>query len=46
MEGKSGVEGLLMQRVSAPSLPASGGWTKLTVTVVLTLVQGGGTVMV
>ena len=45
-EFNSGVAGLVMQRVSAPLLPALGGCTVFTVTVLLTLTQGSGTAMV
>jgi hypothetical protein len=38
--------GLLMQSVSAPSLPAFGGACTATVTELDTFTQGGGTVMV
>ena len=40
------VDGLVAQSVSAPSVPGSGGVLSVTVTVLLALVQGGGTLMV
>jgi hypothetical protein len=43
---KSAAAGLLTQSVSAPSAPASGGACTATVTVLLALEQGGGTLMV
>ena len=43
---KSEAAGLLTQSVMSPSMPALGGATSVTVTVELTLTQGGGTSIV
>ena len=43
---KSEVDGLLMHKVSASSVPAFGGATSVTVTVLLAFTHGAGTTMV